>query len=208
MSNHPHICQLLDAFKTDTRYYLVFEHAEGGDLFEAIKELGKLTEIDASLVIAQTASALSYLHARKIVHRDIKPENLLLSRRWHVRLCDFGLACTVLGPLFRVCGTPTYCAPEVLKECGYGYPADIWSLGVLLHVLLLGYAPFRSGDRTRLFRLITQGRIHFELPEWRRISTYARDLVSRMMNTNVDKRPRAIEILAHPWILQSKEADD
>ena len=79
---------------------------------------GKLEEVEAANVLSQTASALAYLHARKIVHRDVKAENILLGPEWHVKLCDFGLACTVLGPLMRVCGTPTYCAPEILKETG------------------------------------------------------------------------------------------
>ncbi|KAK5981141.1 Serine/threonine-protein kinase zyg-8 [Trichostrongylus colubriformis] len=128
----------------------------------------------------QTASALAYLHCRKIVHRDVKPENLLLDSKKRVQLCDFGLACTVLGPLYRVCGTPTYCAPEILKETGYGFAVDVWSLGVLLHVMLVGFAPFRSTDRTRLFRLITQGKLHLDLPEWKEISSSTKLIV----NTN------------------------
>ncbi|VDK54638.1 unnamed protein product, partial [Cylicostephanus goldi] len=131
----------------------------------------------------QTASALAYLHNRKIVHRDIKAENLLLYSKKQVQLCDFGLACTVLGPLYRVCGTPSYCAPEVIRETGYGLPVDIWSLGVLLHVMLVGFAPFRASERDRLFRLITQGRLYFE----------AKELVSGMMCINVEKRYTAGE---------------
>lgn len=62
--------------------------------------------------------ALNFLHSRKIVHRDVKPENILLGADFCVKLTDFGLACQVLGPLYRVCGTPTYVAPEVLTQQG------------------------------------------------------------------------------------------
>ena len=58
-----------------------------------------------------------------ICHRDIKPENLLVIDRLHtksLKLADFGLAVTVREPLFTVCGTPTYVAPEILAETGYG----------------------------------------------------------------------------------------
>lgn len=37
-----------------------------------------------------------------------------------LKLADFGLACEVVEPLFAVCGTPTYVAPEILMETGYG----------------------------------------------------------------------------------------
>lgn len=61
----------------------------------------------------------------QIVHRDIKPENLLVrldydNRVTVLKLADFGLACEVTEPLFSVCGTPTYVAPEILMETGYG----------------------------------------------------------------------------------------
>ncbi|KAK5969456.1 Kinase domain protein [Trichostrongylus colubriformis] len=200
MCSHPNICRLVDAYKTNTKYLLIFEYAQNGDLFELIHRDGRLPESDAALITSQTASALAYLHCRKIVHRDVKPENLLLDSKKRVQLCDFGLACTVLGPLYRVCGTPTYCAPEILKETGYGFAVDVWSLGVLLHVMLVGFAPFRSTDRTRLFRLITQGKLHLDLPEWKEISSNARDLLTQLMCTTVNKRPGAAEISSHPWI--------
>ncbi|VDM63506.1 unnamed protein product [Angiostrongylus costaricensis] len=157
MCSHPNICRLVDAFKTNVRYLLVFEYAQVTTTIFVIRII--------------TASALAYLHGRKIVHRDVKPENLLLFNKKQARLCDFGLACTVLGPLYRVCGTPTYCAPEILNESGYGFAVDVWSLGVLLHVMLVGFAPFRSTDRIRLFRMIARGKFHFELPKWKGITS-------------------------------------
>ncbi|KJH41396.1 kinase domain protein [Dictyocaulus viviparus] len=204
MCSHPNICRLVDAFKTNVRYLLVFEYAQDGDLFDLIRRDGHLPECDAASYTCQIASALAYLHERKIVHRDVKPENLLLFNKRQARLCDFGLACTVLGPLYRVCGTPTYCAPEILNESGYSYSVDVWSLGIVLHVMLVGFAPFRSTNRIRLFQLITKGKIHFDLPEWRSISYEARNLLNEMLCMNPKQRIAADEILSHSWIKSSE----
>ncbi len=53
---------------------------------------------------------------------------------------------------------------------GYGVEVDVWSLGVIMHIMLVGYAPFRSSDRDELFQLIQDGGFSFELPGWSKIS--------------------------------------
>ena len=68
-----------------------------------------------------------------ICHRDIKPENLLVIDKQFtksLKLADFGLAVTVREPLFTVCGTPTYVAPEILAETGYGVKVIFYVLNV------------------------------------------------------------------------------
>ena len=68
-----------------------------------------------------------------ICHRDIKPENLLVIDKQFtksLKLADFGLAVTVREPLFTVCGTPTYVAPEILAETGYGVKVNFYILNV------------------------------------------------------------------------------
>ena len=71
-------------------------------------------------------SLVKYLHNKSIVHRDIKPENLLFDRfsdgSFKIKLCDFGLAMEVIEPIYEVCGTPTYVAPEILAETGEYFP--------------------------------------------------------------------------------------
>lgn len=81
-------------------------------------------------MLRNLASALAYLHSMSIVHRDIKPENLLVElddsgRVTQLKLADFGLACEVTEPLLAVCGTPTYVAPEILMESGYGLKVNL-----------------------------------------------------------------------------------
>ncbi|XP_078258471.1 serine/threonine-protein kinase DCLK1-like [Rhinoraja longicauda] len=121
---HPNIVLLIEEMDTPNELFLVMELVKGGDLFDAIASTNKYTERDASGMLYNLASAIKYLHSLNIVHRDIKPENLLVYEHQDgsksLKLGDFGLATVVDGPLYTVCGTPTYVAPEIIAETGYG----------------------------------------------------------------------------------------
>uniref|UniRef100_A0A4W4EUX5 Doublecortin-like kinase 3 n=1 Tax=Electrophorus electricus TaxID=8005 RepID=A0A4W4EUX5_ELEEL len=173
---HPRLVQLLRSHHTHTHVYLLMELVAGGDLFDAIARSGQFTEPCAACMIRDISQALEYIHNKSIAHRDIKPENLLVQRHstgiMNLKLADFGLAMVVTEPVFTVCGTPTYVAPEILAETGYGVEVDVWAMGVILFVLLSGFPPFRSPDRNQeeLFRLIQKGEVHFLSPYWDHVS--------------------------------------
>nr|XP_044624078.1 MAP/microtubule affinity-regulating kinase 4-like [Equus asinus] len=93
---------------------------------------------------AATAKRLLTATAGGVMHRDLKPENVLLDPAGSAKLADFGFCSLVPGgPLSTFCGIPGYMAPEVMQLQPYaGPPADVWSLGVLLHAMLAGSLPF------------------------------------------------------------------
>ena len=79
-----------------------------------------------------------------IVHRDLKPENLLLETpndQTNIKIADFGFA-TFITPqmpkLFQRCGSLGFVAPEILRNEGYGFAADMFSAGAILYFLLTG----------------------------------------------------------------------
>uniref|UniRef100_A0A8I3NGC8 Serine/threonine-protein kinase DCLK2 n=1 Tax=Canis lupus familiaris TaxID=9615 RepID=A0A8I3NGC8_CANLF len=179
---------------------------KGGDLFDAITSSTKYTERDGSAMVFNLANALRYLHGLSIVHRDIKPENLLVCEypdgTKSLKLGDFGLATVVEGPLYTVCGTPTYVAPEIIAETGYGLKVDIWAAGVITYILLCGFPPFRSENNLQedLFDQILAGKLEFPAPYWDNITDSAKELISQMLQVNVEARCTAGEILSHPWV--------
>uniref|UniRef100_A0AAQ5YES8 Serine/threonine-protein kinase DCLK2 n=1 Tax=Amphiprion ocellaris TaxID=80972 RepID=A0AAQ5YES8_AMPOC len=203
---HPSIIQLIEVDETPSQLFLVMELVKGGDLFDAITSSTKYSERDASAMVFNLAGAVKYLHRMNIVHRDIKPENLLVCEypdgTKSLKLGDFGLATVVEGPLYTVCGTPTYVAPEIIAETGYGLKVDIWAAGVITYILLCGFPPFRSENNVQeeLFDQILRGKLEFPSPDWDTISLPAKMLISQMLQVNVDARFTAEEVLSHPWV--------
>ncbi|XP_041078594.1 serine/threonine-protein kinase DCLK2-like isoform X3 [Polyodon spathula] len=203
---HPNIIMLVEELDTAAELYLVMELVKGGDLFDAITSSTKYTERDASAMVYNLAGALKYLHCLNIVHRDIKPENLLVCEHpdgtKSLKLGDFGLATVVEGPLHTVCGTPTYVAPEIIAETGYGLKVDIWAAGVITYILLCGFPPFRSENNLQedLFDQILEGRLEFPSPYWDNITDSAKELIGQMLQVNMETRYTAEQVLAHPWV--------
>ncbi|CAK6977546.1 serine/threonine-protein kinase DCLK2-like [Scomber scombrus] len=210
---HPSIIELIEVDETPSQLFLVMELVKGGDLFDAITSSTKYSERDASAMVFNLAGAVKYLHRMNIVHRDIKPENLLVCEypdgTKSLKLGDFGLATVVEGPLYTVCGTPTYVAPEIIAETGYGLKVDIWAAGVINYILLCGFPPFRSENNVQeeLFDQILRGKLEFPSPDWDSVSLPAKMLISQMLQVNVDARFTAEEVLSHPWVTDEAPVD-
>ena len=111
-------------------------------------------------------SALKQLHDKRIVHRDLKLENFLLldSQSLQIKLIDFGLSRRFKVDekieMHALVGSINYVAPEVLKGT-YGMECDIWSLGVVLHLLLTGLAPFVGNNEDEIMKFIEKYDLDF-----------------------------------------------
>ncbi|KAG5177374.1 kinase-like domain-containing protein [Tribonema minus] len=158
---HPFLVTLVDAFiSVDGRLVcLAMTYCESGDLAKVIEHARKrsapLAEKQVVSWFCQACLGIAHLHARhQLLHRDIKPANLLLTESSRLlRIGDFGLAKTLgsHGQTVKTeVGTPYYTSPEMCSGAAYGYPSDVWSLGVVLHEMLALDVPFRGRDTVEL----------------------------------------------------------
>ena len=121
----------------------------------------------------------------------MKPENLLLEssvgaeslggkKQFKIKLIDFGTAQEFKKgvPMEERYGTPYYIAPDVLNK-SYTEKCDVWSLGVILYILLVGYPPFNGSDDKKIIEAVKKGKYTLDEPEWDDVSSEAIDLVRK-----------------------------
>lgn len=179
-----------DPYASGRIYFYVMEYLEGRSLAKILREKKQLVDLDAVQIGLDVAEALRVAHARGIIHRDIKPSNILIRGDQRAVLLDFGIAKTGQPALTRqgqILGTPTYLAPERLreKEDGLDGRADIFSLGVLLYTMLVGEAPFQGDNVYDLLDNIAK-QMHTKLAR----STQGGVVLSRAIDRMLAKRPQ------------------
>jgi len=203
--DHPNIVRMKEVFESLDSVYIVLELVTGSELFERIVNQGFYSEKQASAAVRDMISAVKYLHEHNVVHRDLKPENILyedLSMDSKLKVADFGLSTIVSNKvsLMTVCGTPGYCAPEVLKGLKYDQSCDMWSIGVISYILLCGYEPFFAENDNEMFKRILKGDYQFDSPWWDEVSENAKDLVRKLLVVDPAKRLTPAAALKHVWV--------
>lgn len=206
---HPGCIGIEEMFETRSKLYLVLELVTGGELFDKIVEEQYFAEDRARRYFVQMAQAVKYLHDHEIAHRDLKPENILLKSKDDdtIKISDFGLA-RVMDEATRMqtmCGTPNYVAPEVLTDGGpgkegYSKACDMWSLGVILYTMLVGYQPFNEQKAGKnLYTQIKTADYDFNPKFWSDVSEEAKDLIRHLLVVDPKQRLTSEQALAHPW---------
>lgn len=141
---HPYLISFFQVIETTTRYFLIMELSEHGDLLEQIRSRRHVDEPQAGAWFRNLYDGLSYIHSKYVVHRDLKCENLLIDTKGDLKITDFGFAKQMtkhkngeMDLSETYCGSYAYAPPEILKGCPYdAYVADIWSMGVILYTMV------------------------------------------------------------------------
>ena len=218
--NSPHIVHCIgrevsNGANGERKLNLFMEYMAGGSLADVAEKFGgALDENVIRLYIREILKGLNYLHENGIVHSDLKCKNVLLGSSGSIKLADFGCAkrlsdlrinetstqsCKYIG------GTPLWMAPEVLRNEGVDFAADIWSLGCTMIEMATGKPPW-SEDLSNPMAAILRIARGNEMPRFPpQFSDEGLDFLSKCLDRNPKMRWTAKELLNHPFVLGKPE---
>ncbi|KAI8923875.1 kinase-like domain-containing protein [Entophlyctis helioformis] len=182
--DHPNIVKMVEMVETSRFVFVVMEYVKAAILFDDDKIC--VDEQIAWYAFHQLVSAVSHCHKVS----DVYSINIMMDVNGVVKLCDFGLSAFIgSGPFQVSVGTPGFMAPEMLGASAFhdGAKADIYSLGVTLHLLLTGVLPEYHAD----------GSVAFLGPP--NSQPGLTDLLSRMLAKDPAMRPTIKQVALHEW---------
>jgi len=207
--DHPNVTRLYDVYETHSEVALLTEYCEGGELYTKLAKAGTFCESRAARATQQMLFAVAYLHTHGIVHRDLKLENFLYEakdERSPLKLIDFGFAkmWDSATLMMASCGSMAYVSPDVLCGNGYTNKCDLWSLGVIVFMMLVGYPPFHGSDKEMRRGIMSAKPDWTHKDAWTTVSSDATDFVKSLLVKNPAMRSDAQMALQHRWIMKHK----
>jgi len=161
--DHPGVVKLREDGVCKGSPYMVIDYHESENLRECILHQNTRLKEHSLTLTRQLADVLSYLHHAGYLHMDLKPENILITPNTELILIDFDLSMPHRGAkpvkMKTLPGTPTYLAPETLKEQWVDERSEVFAFGVVAYEMLTHHKPFEANSVTEYKRAVADPRI-------------------------------------------------
>jgi serine/threonine protein kinase len=203
-----HVVKVIDTFVDSLHLYIFMEYYPKGDMMRMIKNFAPITNLkDVAIIFKKMAIAVQALHDAGVVHRDIKPSNFLIEFDGHeiqVRLCDFGLAQRMPDEDVDIlvtgsAGSPVFMSPEVFSQAPFSaISADVWALGVSLHILVFRSIPF--GASAESSSDIIAAIQNDAQPNWQSLPQGLQELLSGLFVKDPRSRMTLPQAISHWWL--------
>ena len=199
--NHPFIAQFYEHCEDKSFHYLFMEYVENWNLLEYIKQKGRLSEGRARHYFEEIIYVLDYLYKdQKVEQIDIPFEKLLLDSNYNIKFIDLGISKlfshikSILSSEYK---SSLFKAPEIIKGETNTELSNIWSVGILLYVITVGYFPFQDENNKNDLLLKKILNTEPEYPKF--LSPPLVDLLSKLLCKDPSNRITLEKIKEHTW---------
>lgn len=216
-----YICLDSIKFETEQLHFLIKPYYKNDDLFEFIQKKQKINESNAKIIFKQLLLGTQFLHINGICHLDLTLENIMFDNNFNIKIIDFGLARYCTKKQFnyskskdKLYGKTEYLSPESYnqkKEKYNGIKNDIWSLGIVLYILVVGDYPFEKPIRNDgFFNDIYDGNLLKIKKHYSYFDCLSNELVRFISKILCEQKKRATidELLNDEWITGIKYNND
>ena len=206
--SHPNIVKIYEVYDIREFYFIIDEYCKYGNLYDYFRF--HFSEKQICILIYQILSGILYLHENEIIHRDISLDNIMVDHiekdistsepYFFIKIINFSSAKAFNKEKneTQLIGSNYYIAPEVIEE-NYNEKCDIWSAGVILYMLIAKKPPFDGKDKEVIYDKILDEEYNKHSRKLLDFSDEVRDLIDKLLEKDMDKRPSAKEALNHPW---------
>ncbi len=192
--DHQNIVKFLNFYEDEKGIFLIMEYIQGRTLEDYInKESGPIPEAKALSFFKGILDGFSYAHKHGVIHRDIKPANIVVTADDGIKILDFGIARIINESLPTITkiggrvGTAMYMSPEQVLSKDVDVRSDIYSLGILLHQMVTGQAPYNA-HTTSEYNIQTKI-VEEKLPPAKTFYPFVSDAVQSVIYKAVEKSP-------------------
>lgn len=157
---HPNVVRVYDVLFTGGRPWIVMEYVRSRSLEDVVRGDGPLEPDVAARVGLAVLDGLAAAHRAGVLHRDVKPPNVLITDDGRVLLGDFGIAVLhdeVDGPETLLIASPSYVAPERVRDHVSSVETDLWSFGATVYWCVEGRPPYGRATTAEVLAALAAG---------------------------------------------------
>jgi len=204
---HANLIKLISAYDHDSCLWVVMEFCNGGSLREFLLS-NNMKEPEIAYIATEILKGLEYLAEHDKIHRDLKPDNVLLHISGAVTIADLGLLVDYAREKLKtsMAGTPSYIAPEMIRNESYDSKLDIWSFGCVCLEMANATPPHQKEHIVKCL-LGTATQPPPKLRNEGRWSPEFKSFLEGCLNRDPLKRQSATQLLKHPFLQKACEKE-
>lgn len=213
MFSHKNIVKYYGTKRTESYLHILLEYCPGGSIAKLLDQYVTFPEDVIRSYTLQILEGLEYIHYHNLIHTDIKGANILVDENGNCKLSDFG-GTTIIRPdkdsntnCLDFKGTANWIAPEIIKQQEHSRYSDIWSLGCTIIEMCTGEPPWSEykNHLAAVYQILVTENPP-KLPE--NVSKNLRSFLERCFMMNPTERANVVELLNHPFILNSDKEEE